>query len=451
MTTRRILIADDEVNALRVLAAGLTGPGVRIETALSGEEALERLAASPFDLVISDYRMTGMSGEELLAQVKARWPATPFILLTAYGTIELAVGAMRKGAYTYLTKPVDLALLTSIIDEALTPDAQPAAAGAGRPGFCGRVGHSRAMQEVFSLIRRVAKTDATVLILGESGTGKELVARAIHKTSARAAGPFVAIDCTTIPHELLESELFGHEKGAFTGAGEAKIGLIEMAQAGTAFFDEIGDLDGALQKKLLRFLQEREIRRVGGKERLAADVRILAATNRDLEGAVSRGEFRSDLFYRLNVIPVALPPLRQRREDIPLLARHCLQSLAARSGKAVRELDREVVTILQGYDWPGNVRELENVLERAVILCPDERIHADCLPVRLNQAAATGAPPASDLNLLAMERGIIKKALDETGWNQCRAADLLGISRKQLRTKMRHHGFLAEREPGEQP
>ncbi|MDH3332575.1 MAG: sigma-54 dependent transcriptional regulator, partial [Desulfobulbaceae bacterium] len=285
---------------------------------------------------------------------------------------------------------------------------------------------------------RVSKTNANILILGESGTGKELVARAIHYTSLRVDKPFIPIDCTTIPPELMESELFGYEKGAFTCAVERKLGLIEMAQGGTTFFDEIGDLDFVLQKKLLRFLQEKEIRRISGKEKIKVDVRVLSATNRNIEESLKNDEFRSDLYYRLNVITIRIPPLRERIDDISILANHYLQHFREKNKKEIREIEHGALAALNSYDWPGNVRELENVMERAVILCPHDTINVECLPKKMQVLAGEEYPEIKEFNLPEIEKRTIIKALDKTSWNQSRAAALLGISRKQLRTKMKN-------------
>ena len=442
---RTILIVDDEINTLKVLTAALKDSRTNVETARSGEEALELLKTAKYDLVISDFKMEGMSGEDLLEKTKTLFPDLPFILLTAHGTIELAVNAMRKGAYTYLTKPVNVNLLETIISDVLVkgkPKVIEADANMFR--YLNIIGKTPAMQEVFSLIRRVSKTDANILVLGESGTGKELVARAIHYTSLRADKPFIPIDCTTIPAELMESELFGYEKGAFTCADEKKLGLIEMAQGGTTFFDEIGDLDFALQKKLLRFLQEKEIRRIAGKKKITVDVRVLSATNRDIEVSLANNEFRSDLFYRLNVITIRIPPLRERLDDIPLLADHYLLHFREKNKKAIREIDQDAMNALLNYDWPGNVRELENVMERAVILCPYDTINLECLPRKMNISAQVEYHEAKGLNLPELEKRTIIRALDKTSWNQSKAAGLLGISRKQLRTKMKNHGLLPD-------
>lgn len=438
-----VLLVDDEVNSLKVLAAALKNSKTEINTATSGEEAIELLNKKKYDLVISDFKMEGMSGEQLLEISKGSYPDLPFVLLTAHGTIELAVNAMRKGAYSYLTKPVNLDLLESMVADILfkgvpkTGKAHPE-----KTQFLNILGQTPSMQEVFSLIKRVSKTDANILILGESGTGKELVARAIHYTSLRADKPFIPIDSTTIPAELMESELFGHEKGAFTSASERKLGLIEMAQGGTTFFDEIGDLDFALQKKLLRFLQEKEIRRIAGKDKIKVDVRVLSATNRNIDEALKNDEFRPDLYYRLNVITIRIPPLRERIDDIPLLANHYLEHFKEKNRKDIREIDQEVLVALKNYDWPGNVRELENVMERAVILCLHDTINLECLPKKMNALAMDEAPEIKELNLPEIEKRTIIKALDKTSWNQSRAAGLLGISRKQLRTKMKNLGLL---------
>jgi two-component system response regulator HydG/two-component system response regulator AtoC len=442
--SHNILIVDDEINSLKVLAATLKNSTTEIDSARSGEEALDLLKKKKYDLVISDFKMGGMSGEQLLEKTKALSPNLPFILLTAYGTIELAVNAMRKGAYTYLTKPVNLDLLESMVNDILFKgiSQQGKNVAAGESQFLNIIGQTPAMQEVFSLIKRVSKTDANILILGESGTGKELVARAIHYTSLRADKPFIPIDCTTIPAELMESELFGYEKGAFTSAMDRKLGLIEMAQGGTTFFDEIGDLDFALQKKLLRFLQEKEIRRIAGKDKIKVDVRVLSATNRNIEESLQKDEFRSDLYYRLNVITIRIPPLRDRIDDIPILANHYLKYFRLKNKKEIREIAPEALTALKSYDWPGNVRELENVMERAVILCQVDTINLESLPKKIKMLAGEEYPEIKEFNLPEIEKRTIIKALDKTSWNQSRAAGLLGISRKQLRTKMKNLGLL---------
>jgi two-component system response regulator HydG/two-component system response regulator AtoC len=435
----KVLLVDDEINILKVISTALKKEAFQVDTAISGEDALTMIKNGSYNLILSDYKLPGMDGEKLLERVKAKNPGVPFILITAYGTIEQAVKAMKKGAYTYLTKPVNLELLITVVKEVLRmSDTRVSEDISGSSQFLNIIGKSDAILEVFSMIRRVSKTDANVLITGESGTGKELVARAIHYNSLKAGGPFIPLDCTTIPEELVESELFGHEKGAFTCAYESKIGLIEMASGGTIFLDEIGDLDFSLQKKLLRFLQEKEFYRLGGKRKISVDVRVLAATNRNIEEAVERGNFREDLYYRLNVIKIHVPPLRKRREDISLLASQFLENFSKKNRKDIQGLDEEVIHLLEKYDWPGNVRELENTIERAVILCPYNYISGECLPHKLKMLAEEDFSETEEFNLLETERRIILKALEKTSWNQSKSAGLLGISRKKLRTKMKN-------------
>jgi|Deesub1362A_J573_1020465.scaffolds.fasta_scaffold00311_45 two-component system response regulator HydG/two-component system response regulator AtoC len=439
----KILIVEDEVSSLKVLSTALKGEEFDVETSTTAEDALKMINGDHYDLVISDYKLPGMNGEDLLERIRLKNPHIPVILLTAYGTIDRAVQAMRKGAYTYLTKPVNLNVLASTVREALR---ERALEFPERQQFLNIIGKSKPMQEVFSMIQRVSKTEASVLILGESGTGKELVARAIHYTSLRSDKPFIPIDCTTIPVELMESELFGYEKGAFTCAYTNKIGLIEMAEGGTVFFDEIGDLDFTLQKKLLRFLQEKKFHRLGGKTELSADVRVLTATNKNIEEAVEKGEFRADLYYRLNVITINMPPLRERRDDIPLLASHFLEEYSKKNKKDIRGFDPQVMDILMNYDWPGNVRELENLIERAVILCPYDQITMECLPRKLREMDQEEDLEGEDLNLVETEKRVILKALNKTSWNQSQAARLLGITRKQLRTRMKNLGLLGDKD-----
>lgn len=438
---KRILIVDDETNILRILKTAL-GKNYDIATARNAEEALSVMSTSQINLILSDYRLPDMDGIELLKRVKGDMPNIPFIVITAYGTIERAVEAMKKGAYTYLTKPVNLDILYSIIREALSEDqSEGTIQGEENNQFLNILGKSKAMREVFTTIKRVSKTDARVLILGETGTGKELVARALHYSSHRACKPFITIDCTTIPKDLIESELFGYDKGAFTCAYENKVGLIEMADGGTLFFDEIGDLEFSLQKKLLRFIQEKEFSRVGSNKKIRVDVRTIAATNRDLEEAVRRGDFRSDLFYRLNVISIYIPPLRERKEDIPLLASHFLDLYKKKVGKDIKGIDPEVMNILIDYEWPGNVRELENVIERAVIFCNYDYITREYIPqklISLSDNSISDLAGTGNLNLFEIEKRFILSALQKTSWNQSMASRLLGISRKQLRTKMKN-------------
>ena len=362
-----------------------------METAQSAEEAMEKFKQRSFDLVVTDLKLPGKSGADLMAQIKADQPDFPVIMITAFGTIENAVEAMKQGAFNYLTKPVNPDELLTVVREALEKYELKRENTALKSElrqkytFSNIIGKSAAMQEVFDTVRMVSKTQSSVLIMGESGTGKELIARAIHYDSERSAAPFVTVDCAAIPAEIMESELFGHEKGAFTGAHDRKMGLLEHGDKGTVFLDEIGDLDLNLQKKLLRFLQEREILRVGGTTRIKLNIRIVAATNKDLEQEVQDKRFRSDLYYRLNVVTIKMPPLRERRDDIPLLAQHFLEKLNRVEGKLIKGFEDNVMDDLCSYAWPGNVRELENVVERAYVLCPNITITRKYLP-----AAITG-------------------------------------------------------------
>jgi len=447
-----ILVVDDERNILKVVALTLKDQGYAVETAQSAEEALEKFRRQGFDLVVTDLKLPGKQGDELLTELKAGKPDLPVIVITAFGTIENAVDAMKKGAFNYLTKPVNPDELVTVAREALEKYELKRENAALRSElkqkytFSNIIGKSVAMQEVFDTVRMVAKTHSSVLIIGESGTGKELVARAVHYDSDRASGPFVTVDCATIPREIMESELFGHEKGAFTGAHEKKTGLLEHADGGTVFLDEIGDLDQDLQKKLLRFLQEREILRVGGTGRIKLNVRIIAATNKDLEHEVGAKNFREDLYYRLNVVTIKMPALRERKDDIPLLAQHFLEKVSAVEGKLVKGFEETVIDAFLSYGWPGNVRELENIVERAYILCPNITITKKYLPAKLQGADGKDRESFDEMNLVETEKRLIIKALGNTSWNQSKAAEILGISRKQLRTKMKNLGLLPEGE-----
>ncbi len=442
MSKYNILVVDDEKNILRVVSMTLRDSGYGVDTAQSAEEALEKFRRNSYDLVVTDLKLPGKSGAELLAEIKAGQPDFPVIMITAHGTIENAVDAMKKGAFNYLTKPVNSDELLTVAREALEKFELKRENRALKTElrqkytFSNIIGKSAAMQEVFDTIRMVAKTQSNILVIGESGTGKELAARAIHYDSERAGGPFVTVDCATIPSEIMESELFGHEKGAFTGAHEKKTGLVEHADGGTVFLDEIGDLDTNLQKKLLRFLQEREIMRVGGSARIKLNVRIVAATNKDLEQEVQAKRFREDLYYRLNVVTIRMPPLRERRDDIPLLSRHFLEKLNAVEGKLIKGFEDNVMDSFLSYGWPGNVRELENVVERAYVLCPNIAITRKYLPSKLLGTDGNERETFDEMNLLETEKRLIIKALNNTSWNQSKAAEVLGITRKQLRTKM---------------
>lgn len=448
MRNYNILVVDDEKNILRVVTTTLRKEQYEVVTAQTAEEAIERFGHDGFDLIITDLKLPGQSGIDLLAHVKTREPNVPVVMITAFGTIENAVEAMRKGAFNYLTKPVNPDELLTVVREAIEKYALMRENRSLKSElrqtfvFANIIGKNSAMQEVFDTVRVVSKTHSSVLISGESGTGKELVARAIHYESPRAERPFVTIDCATIPTEIMESELFGYEKGAFTGAQGRKIGLLEDGNGGTVFFDEVGELELQLQKKLLRFLQEREILRVGGNDRIKLDVRIVAATNKDLEREVAEKRFREDLYYRLNVVAVRMPPLRERKDDLPLLAHHFLERLNSIEGKMIRGFEDNALEALLSYDWPGNVRELENAIERAYILCPSIAIGAKHLPTKIAALARGEKEVGDEMNLLETEKRLIIRALTNTSWNQSRAAEVLGISRKQLRTKMKNFGLL---------
>jgi DNA-binding NtrC family response regulator len=450
MQEYNILIVDDEKNILKLASATLKKEGYRVETAQSSEEAIEKFGQGSYHLVITDLKLPGKTGIELLGYLKSRDADLPVVVITAFGTIENAVEAMKKGAFNYLTKPVNPDELLSVAKEAIEKyelkreNIVLKSELKQRYTSSSIVGKSAPMLEVFNTVRVVAKTQSNVLIIGESGTGKELVARAIHYESERAGAPFVTIDCAAIPGEIMESELFGHEKGAFTGAHDKKSGLLEQADSGTVFLDEIGELDLNLQKKLLRFLQEREILRVGGVTRIKLNVRIVAATNKDLEQEVPQKRFREDLFYRLNVMTVKMPPLRERRDDIPLLAHHFLEKMNRIEGKHIQGFDESVLDAFLHYSWPGNVRELENIIERAYILCPTVTLSLKYLPPKLMPPSHGESGAFDQMNLLETEKRLIIKALNQASWNQSKASEILGISRKQLRTKMKNFELLPE-------
>jgi two-component system response regulator HydG/two-component system response regulator AtoC len=443
----KILYIDDEISALKAISAILKKAGFNILTATTAEEGISLLKETSIDCLLLDYRLPQMDGIELLKWLKYSGINIPVVMLTAYGTIEKAVEAMKLGAYHYLIKPVDTELLINVLKEAIEKSSMlfKEKEKVYSP-FPEIIGKSKAMQEVFYIMEMVAESNANVLITGESGTGKELVARAIYKKSSRNKKPFIIVDCTTIPENLLESELFGHEKGAFTGAVDRKMGLFELANGGTVFLDEIGELPMSLQKKLLRFLQEREIQKIGSAARIKVDVRVISATNRDLEKLVKEGTFREDLYWRLNVVRINLPPLREHKEDIPILVNHFLNKYAKENNKPIPQLEPEVMDALINYDWNGNVRELANVIERAVVLSPSGVISMKHLPKRITEKTGWIAYKESSLNLLEVEKSLILRALNTTGWNQTKASQILGISRKQLRTKMKHHGLLNESE-----
>ena len=437
----RIWVIDDDASSRELLARVLGTRGWSVVTLADGREALDKLASDgPPDVVVSDIRMAEVGGLEVTEAFRKDAPDTPVILVTAFGNVDGAVEAIRRGAFDYVSKPYDVDAVALTVSRALDQRNLVAENQALRRQLRDKyrlenaVGRSEAMLQVFKTAARVAASDATVLILGESGTGKELVARAIHAASPRSAGPFVPVDCGAIAEGVLESELFGHVRGAFTGAQAARRGLFEEAGGGTLFLDEIGDVGPGLQARLLRALQEGTIRRVGANEAIPVDVRVVAATNKDLEAAVRAGRFREDLFYRLNVVTLRIPPPRERREDVPLLAEHFAAKHGRGEGAAISPAARE---LLQAYDWPGNVRELENVIARALALNPSGVVVPVDLPDRLRNAApepAKGLPLPAGLrpSLDELSRRYVALVLSECGGNKTRAAEQLGIDRKTL-------------------
>jgi two-component system response regulator PilR (NtrC family) len=455
--TGDILIVDDERSMREFLGIHLRRAGHRVEAAPGGSAALAAMKEREFDVVITDLRMPDVDGMVVLAEAKQLHPDTQVIVVTAFATTETAIAAMKAGAYDYLTKPFKVDEVSLVIDRALERRSLARENLALRDEIKGRykldrlLGKSPPMQRVFDTLRKAGPGRASVLLIGESGTGKELAARALHELSQRADRPFVAINCGAIPETLLESELFGHVKGSFTGAHVDKQGLFEAAHSGTLLLDEVAELPVAMQVKLLRVLQERKVKPVGGVAEREVDVRIVAATNRDLETEVEKGTFRQDLFYRLDVIRLRLPPLRERREDIPLLVDHFLRKFSAEHGRKVAGVDPEAMQALMAYHFPGNVRELENLIERAVILAPGDRLTLDAFPTLGGLSAATPSlsnvpfVPESGLDLERVvedfERSIIISALERTGGNRTEAARLLSVSFRSLRYRLSKLGI----------
>lgn len=449
----RVLIVEDEEKLRRVLSLHLESQGFEVLSAASAEEAL-RLAPQA-QLVVTDLRLPGMGGLELLEALQRLNARLPVVVMTAFSSVETAVEAMKKGAADFLPKPFSLDHLDTVLRKALEVQ-QVREENARLREELGRryrleniIGMGPKMQEIFAAVLRVAPTRTTVLLCGESGVGKDLIARAIHFHSPRAAHPFVKINCTAIPENLMESELFGYEKGAYTGAVASRPGKFEQADKGTVFLDEIGDVPPSVQVKLLRVLQDRELERLGSNHTRQIDVRVIAATNVDLRRALEEGNFREDLYYRLNVFPLTIPPLRERREDIPLLAEHFLRRFAAETGSPLREISPEAMRVLVEYDWPGNVRELENVIERSLLYADGtvllrEHIRLDYAPRRLGTgaqgAAANGFLPEG-LTLDQYEQQLIREALRRAGGNKSQAARLLGLSRNALRYRLSQMGI----------
>lgn len=452
MSKLDILIAEDEPFQREMLRDFLVGEGHRVTESEDGESALRLLANGSFDLVLLDFKMPGMDGLEVLREARRINPEIDALILTAFGTIETAVAAMKAGARDYITKPIDLDELSLLIgriadhrrlvkeNEILRREIE--AKGATPQTMLHR---SEKMAELLNLAGRIASSQATVLIQGETGTGKELLARLIHNMSPRSSRPLVAVNCAAIPETLLESELFGHEKGAFTGAVQRRIGRFEQADGGTLFLDEIGELTPPVQVKLLRFLQEREFQRVGGDRTIKADVRIISATHQDLEARIREGQFREDLFYRIHVVTLNIPPLRERREDIPPLVDHFVKRFARENHKSIEGLSREARDHLMRYDYPGNVRELENIVERAVVIARAPLIATQDLPFQeCREPESLGAAvEAGSLHMAleSLERQMIQEALEKAQSNQSQAARQLGLSERMLRYKLKKYNF----------
>ena len=447
-----LLVVDDDQSVRESLELVLTQAGYHVTLAESGAAALQRLESTPFLLMLTDLNMPGMTGVELLAAAQRLQPNMLGIMLTAYGSVDSAVEAMKLGAFDYLAKPFDLDELVLTVARALEMSTLRQENVSLKRNlkrkykFVNVVGESAATQRVYEVVEKVADTDSTILITGESGTGKELVARTLHYNSGRHAAPMIPINCGAIPEHLLESELFGHEKGAFTGASATRVGRFEAAQGGTLFLDEVGEMHPSLQVKLLRALQEREFERVGGSRTIKMDVRIIAATNQDLEKRVEEGKFREDLYYRLNVIPIEVPPLRERRDDIPLLVNHFLGQFNQDKNRQVEGFSDDCMALLQAYEWPGNIRELENLIERLVILEGEGVITPAALPSRIGSRSVTAAMgrvvlPDTGLNFDAtvaeFEDALIVQALERSKWVKNRAAQLLGLNRTTLVEKIK--------------
>ncbi len=450
-----MLVVDDEQSMRELLGIMLRQVGYDVTLADGGEPAVQALKTDDFDLVITDLRMRKVDGLAVLRAAKDHSPRTVVLVVTAFASTETAVEAMKLGAYDYVTKPFKLDELRLTIANALErkrlqdENRELKRQLRREHGFEGFIGKSPRMLEVFETIRKTADSGSTVMITGESGTGKELVARAVHLESARRARPFVSVNCGAIPETLMESELFGHVKGAFTGAVASTEGLFAAADGGTLFLDEITEIPHSIQVKLLRATQEREIRRVGDTRDVKVDVRLIAASNRDLSKAVADGVLREDLYYRLNVIPIHMPPLRERLEDIPLLVAHFVARVTKDVGKSVKGISPESLAILERYHWPGNIRELENIVERAIVLGSGDFLSPESLPAQLRaprneQTVNVEIPPAGmDLEgtLTRIENGYIRLALERSGWLQVRAAELLGLSFRQFRYKLQKHGL----------
>ncbi|MFW6054897.1 MAG: sigma-54-dependent transcriptional regulator [Thermodesulfobacteriota bacterium] len=443
MARASILIVDDELILRESLSAWLSRDDFYVEAVASAEEALERIRQTRYDIVFLDIKLEGMSGLEALKKIRDLDPDTAVVMITAYGSISTAVEAIKDGAHDYLLKPFEPETLTVLIEKILERRARDReniylrAAYQERTKFENLIGQSPAMQEVFDLIQEVAPTDSTVLITGETGTGKELVAKAIHTRSSRAQGPFVAVNCGALPEHLMESELFGHQKGAFTDAKTTKKGRLELAFGGSLFLDEVGEISLRMQIDLLRVLEERVFYRVGGIQPIEADFRVIVATNKDLDQAIREGSFRQDLYYRLKVISIEIPPLRKRKEDIPLLADHFRLRFAQETNKEIGSISREALDEMMLYDWPGNVRELENAIERAVVVGKSRMIQPQDLPI----FSSASTREQQDQSLREIEKEHISYILEQTNWNIKKSAEILGIDRSTLYHKLKRYGL----------
>ncbi|MFL6213469.1 MAG: sigma-54-dependent transcriptional regulator [Blastocatellia bacterium] len=437
MPRNKMLVVDDERNQREIYTLILEDDGYQVTTAQSGEHALKLAREQDFDLVLTDYKMTGMDGMMLLGELLRDDPSRLVVMMTAHGSVESVKEALRSGAYDYLEKPIDREQLLKVVESALS-----------RLNHIDDeiIGASEEMERVKKMILKVAVSSSTVLIRGESGVGKERVARAIHKASPRAGDIFQAVNCAAINENLLESELFGHEKGSFTGAHTQKKGQFEVADKGTLFLDEIGDLNISMQAKLLRALQEKEIMRVGGTRSVRVDVRVIAATNRDLEAMVKDGRFREDLYYRLNIIPITIPPLRNRRSDLPPLIDHFIGKHSKEAHRVIRGLTPSARNVMMNYAWPGNVRQVESAIERAILLCEGDTIDVEDLPVEIRQEASgagafTFKLPPEGISFDEVEKSLITQAMEQTNWNITRAAKLLGLSFRTLQYRLEKFGL----------
>jgi DNA-binding NtrC family response regulator len=447
-----ILVVDDERNQREILGSILRSEGYAALLAGSGAEAMRILEREPVDLVLTDLVMPGMTGEELIDTVHGRSPGLPILLTSAYGTIQTAVDAIKKGAFYYFEKPVDRARLLIIIERAIENlrlrESHRVLSERLFPGAVPIIGEHSSIREIKRILPRISRSDATVLLTGESGTGKEVIARNIHSLSDRSKAPFLAVNCASLPESLFESELFGYERGAFTGAHRREIGLFEAAEGGTLFLDEIAEVKLDIQAKLLRALQDREIRRVGGKENIATNVRIVAATNRDLEEAVKSSRFRADLFYRLNILKLSLPALRERISDIPALAEHFLGRHGEKGVPPVREITREALRLMMRYGWPGNVRELSSAVERAVVLAEEGKISPAELPPEIRDEAGTASSklfelPPQGVDFERLEEGLLRQAVERSGGIHTRGAELLRMSYKTYIYRLRKFGIIS--------